>query len=148
MVGPKQLSVRERRSKDRVRKRRARSIERKLQRGSDSGAVRDPTEHQLNIDGEIVISRMYGTGRLAMALGICSRTVRRWEGRGILPKPLYRDHIGMLMYTQLQVDKLVETYAVLKITHPKLVNKRIDLTGFPEYAARIWKKWPHGVEIG
>lgn len=45
---------------------------------------------------------------LAEALGRTAQTIRKWEISGILPDCLFRDKLNRRMYSQEQIDAIVE----------------------------------------
>lgn len=47
---------------------------------------------------------LYSTGRLAQTLGVCNRTIYRWEESGILPKSMRVN--GYRYWTEDQVDRI------------------------------------------
>lgn len=54
------------------------------------------------------IITVYYVGKLAEELGRTSQTIRKWEVAGILPKPLFKDKMGRRMYSEEQIEVIVE----------------------------------------
>lgn len=52
--------------------------------------------------------KLYYIERLASELGRTPQTIRKWEVSGILPKPIFRDKLGRRLYSQEQIDTIVE----------------------------------------
>lgn len=59
-----------------------------------------------NFNGEEV--ELFYIDRLATELGRTPQTVRKWEVSGILPKPIFKDKLGRRLYSQEQIDAIVE----------------------------------------
>lgn len=59
-----------------------------------------------NLNGEEI--ELFYIDRLATELGRTPQTVRKWEVSGILPKPIFRDKMGRRLYSQEQIDAIVE----------------------------------------
>jgi transcriptional regulator with XRE-family HTH domain len=51
---------------------------------------------------------LFYIGKLAEALGRTANTVRRWEIGGIIPDPCFRDKLGKRLYSQEQIDVIVQ----------------------------------------
>ncbi len=45
---------------------------------------------------------------LAYALGRSTQTIRKWEIAGVIPNTCFKDKVGRRMYTQDQIDIVVE----------------------------------------
>lgn len=83
-------------------------------------------------NGEIVT--LYYIGKLAEELGRTSQTVRKWEVSGILPKPIFKDKQGKRMYSEEQIDTIVQCamecklrqgYCVANTSFPKRVHEAL-----------------------
>lgn len=59
-----------------------------------------------NLNGEDI--ELFYIDRLATELGRTPQTVRKWEVSGILPKPIFKDKNGRRLYSQEQIDAIVE----------------------------------------
>lgn len=59
-----------------------------------------------NLNGEEI--ELFYIERLATELGRTPQTIRKWEVSGILPKPIFRDKMGRRLYSQEQIDVIVE----------------------------------------
>ena len=60
----------------------------------------------ITLNGEEV--RLFYIDRLAYELGRTAQTIRKWEISGILPKPIFKDKNGRRLYSQEQIDAIVE----------------------------------------
>lgn len=60
----------------------------------------------LTINGEEI--ELFYIERLATELGRTPQTIRKWEVSGILPKPIFKDKQGRRLYTQEQINAIVE----------------------------------------
>lgn len=58
------------------------------------------------IKGEEV--ELFYIDKLASELGRTPQTIRKWEVAGILPKPIFRDKNNRRLYSQEQIDAIVE----------------------------------------
>ena len=58
------------------------------------------------INGEEV--NLFYIERLASELGRTPQTIRKWEVSGILPKPIFKDKNNRRLYSQEQIDAIVE----------------------------------------
>lgn len=65
-----------------------------------------PLKQTVVINGEEV--NLFYIDRLAVELGRTPQTIRKWEVSGILPKPIFRDKNGRRLYSQEQIDVIVE----------------------------------------
>lgn len=74
------------------------------------GVVR---EVSINYKGETLM--LYPISKLASELGRSSDTIRKWEISGVLPKPIFKDKHGRRLYTQEQIDAIVECAIKSKI---------------------------------
>ena len=87
----------------------------------------------LVINGEEV--NLFYIDRLASELGRTPQTIRKWEVSGILPKPIFRDKLGRRLYSQEQIDAIVECaeksnvrqgYSVANTNFSVRVHKALD----------------------
>ena len=60
----------------------------------------------ININGEK--EELFYIGELANSLGRTTQTVRKWEIGGIIPKTIFKDKSSRRMYTQGQIDIIVQ----------------------------------------
>lgn len=60
----------------------------------------------IEINGEEL--SLFYIDRLASELGRTPQTIRKWEVSGILPKPIFRDKLGRRLYSQEQINAIVE----------------------------------------
>lgn len=81
--------------------------------------IRNPVKFTLP-NGETV--DLFYIGALAEALGRSSQTVRQWEISGILPDPMFRDKNNRRLYTQEQIDVIVECAEKAKISRGRPIN--------------------------
>ena len=58
------------------------------------------------INGEEL--ELFYVDRLASELGRTPQTIRKWEVSGILPKPIFKDKNNRRLYSQEQIDAIVE----------------------------------------
>ena len=58
------------------------------------------------INGEEL--ELFYVDRLACELGRTPQTIRKWEVSGILPKPISKDKNNRRLYSQEQIDAIVE----------------------------------------
>ena len=58
------------------------------------------------INGEEI--ELFYVDRLASELGRTPQTIRKWEVSGILPKPIFRDKNNRRLYSQEQIDTIVD----------------------------------------
>lgn len=75
-------------------------------------------------NGETI--ELYPINKLAEALGRKSDTVRKWEISGVLPKSLFKDSNGRRLYSQEQIDVIVNVAEETKI----MQGSPISQTGF------------------
>ena len=102
------------------------------------------------IKGERI--EVFTIGQLAKVLGKKTVTVRSWEKKGIIPKPIYRtappdrgqlpgvEAKGRRIYTRMQVDLIV--FAVSTIigdTDPRVVTAE-NWNKLKQYITDNWKK--------
>lgn len=60
----------------------------------------------VTINGEEL--ELFYVDRLASELGRTPQTIRKWEVSGILPKPIFKDKNNRRLYSQEQIDAIVE----------------------------------------
>lgn len=65
-----------------------------------------PHKHTLNLNGEEI--DLFYIDRLASELGRTPQTIRKWEVSGILPKPIFKDKNGRRLYTDEQIQVIVD----------------------------------------
>lgn len=53
--------------------------------------------------------------KLATELGRTPQTIRKWEVSGILPTPIFKDKLGRRLYTQEQIDVIVNCAVVSNV---------------------------------
>lgn len=58
------------------------------------------------INGEEL--ELFYVDKLASELGRTPQTIRKWEVSGILPKPIFKDKNNRRLYSQEQIDAIVE----------------------------------------
>lgn len=51
---------------------------------------------------------LYPISKLAGELGRSTQTIRKWEISGILPQPIFKDKHGRRLYSQEQIDAIVD----------------------------------------
>jgi len=91
---------------------------------------------------------MYTIGEICKALGKSSVTVRMWESNGWIPKSSFRTpppntpqipgkaSKGRRLYTQQQLDTLIDAVAQYNIAEPH----KGDWDGFKQYIQENWKR--------
>lgn len=57
-------------------------------------------------NGEII--ELFYIGALASALGRSTNAIRKWEIAGVIPDPCFRDEQGRRLYSQEQIDVIVQ----------------------------------------
>lgn len=91
---------------------------------------------------------MYTIGQLCKALSKSAVTIRMWESKGWIPKSSFRTpppngpqipgkaSKGRRLYTQQQLDTLIDAVALFNIAEPH----RADWVGFKTYINENWKR--------
>ena len=64
-------------------------------------------------NGETI--ELFYIGTLASALGRTTNTVRKWEIAGVIPDPCFQDPYGRRLYSQEQIDAIVNCAERAKI---------------------------------
>lgn len=64
------------------------------------------SKQTVTINGEEL--ELFYVDRLASELGRTPQTIRKWEVSGILPKPIFKDKNNRRLYSQEQIDAIVE----------------------------------------
>lgn len=75
---------------------------------------------------------LFYIGKLATALGRTPNTIRRWEIAGILPDPCFRDPKGARLYSQEQIDVIVQAAEKCKIRQGSTLSRT-------SFSARCYK---------
>lgn len=65
-----------------------------------------PRKQIATINGEEI--ELFYVDRLASELGRTPQTIRKWEVSGILPKPIFKDKNNRRLYSQEQIDAIVD----------------------------------------
>jgi hypothetical protein len=76
------------------------------------------------INGEKV--PMFYIGTLANSLNRTATSIRIWESKGIIPKSWFKDKFGKRMYTQEQIDIIVECANECEIAQ----GRKMSMTDF------------------
>ena len=58
---------------------------------------------------------LYYIGTLANALGRSTNAIRKWEIAGVIPDPCFKDEKGRRLYSQEQIDVIVQCAERAKI---------------------------------
>ena len=69
---------------------------------------------------------LFYIGTLATALGRTTNAIRKWEIAGVIPDPCFRDENGRRLYTQEQIDIIVQCAEECNIKQ----GKKMSLTDF------------------
>lgn len=133
-------------------KARAREAKRKLlaKRREERAKNKDkitPIWFQIQYGGKEIPVKMYTTGQVAKKLGRTTQTIRIWEKNGLIPEATYRTAAHDRLYTELQLNLLIEAYRkAVKRFGARKVQTRIGSTNFSELAHQIWEDYPLGIE--
>ena len=76
------------------------------------------------LNGEKV--RLYYIGKLAKRLNRTTTSIRIWESKGIIPESWFKDKFGKRLYTQEQIDIIVQCAEECNIKQ----GKKMSLTDF------------------
>lgn len=60
----------------------------------------------ITLNGEEL--ELFYVDKLASELGRTPQTIRKWEVSGILPKPIFKDKNNRRLYSQEQIDAIVD----------------------------------------
>lgn len=72
-----------------------------------------PRKQTIVINGEEL--ELFYVDKLASELGRTPQTIRKWEVSGILPQPIFKDKNNRRLYSQEQIDAIVECAIKSKI---------------------------------
>lgn len=72
-------------------------------------------------NGDVV--DLFYIGALASALGRNTNTIRKWEIAGIIPDPCFKDKFGRRLYTQEQIDVIVNCAEKAKIKQGASISR-------------------------
>ena len=64
-------------------------------------------------NGEVI--KLFYIGTLASALGRSTNAIRKWEIAGVIPDPCFKDELGRRLYSQEQIDAIVQCAERAKI---------------------------------
>lgn len=64
-------------------------------------------------NGEVI--ELFYIGALASALGRSTNAIRKWEIAGVIPDPCFKDEQGRRLYSQEQIDVIVQCAERAKI---------------------------------
>jgi hypothetical protein len=79
---------------------------------------------------------LFYIGTLAYALGRSTNAIRKWEIAGVIPNTCFKDKFGRRMYSQEQIDAIVECaekaqvkqgYSIANTSFKSWVHKKLDL---------------------
>lgn len=122
-------------------------------RRSVSGVSADPWEHYPHIEmlSNGQSKRFYTVGVLATALGKSSQTIRKWEGKGYIPKSQYRfpgrssdthhrKEGQRRLYTREQIEGVVSIARETGLLNGEGRTAKILGSGFPEKVTALFKE--------
>lgn len=136
---------------DRQRKRSLQSVQHRralgkdnylLQRGKKLRRRSGPRLYMVTVNGREEEVLMYRIGDLAQLLGRQVKTLYMWEREKVLPDAMFRDSANRRMYSQDQVNVLVEAFH-------KVIEEAEGHRWLPQLRnafATAWKTMPQGVK--
>lgn len=83
-----------------------------------------PFNKTCTINGESV--KLYYIGKLAKSLNRTTTAIRIWENKGVIPESWFRDKFGKRLYTQEQIDIIVQCAKECGIAQ----GKKMSMTDF------------------
>ena len=86
------------------------------------------------LNGEKV--RLFYIGTLAKRLNRTTTTIRIWESNGVIPESWFKDKFGKRLYTQEQIDIIVQCAKECDITQ----GKKMSMTDFSVECHRRFKE--------